>query len=395
MDITARLRSIVERARHTAPYAARLRGVDTSRLSAADLSVLPFTTRADLLGAHAAALTSLHTSEVVQMHLTPAPGAGRMPELLTRDDLAWQAEAVAGYARACGVGPSDRCLVTFSYHMVAGGWLFHDGLVRLGAAVLALGPGEAERAAEIAREYDFNVLVSNPSFARRVGEAGGRFETLLAAGEPFSAVPGLRERTERALGCEAFDAYGLSEAGIVAAETAARDGMREVAGAALLEVVDPAGERLVADGDKGELVVTSLTRTAMPVLRFRTGDLTLKGSVEGRLSLPRGVFGRTDTMIKLKGIKFYPKELAFVLAGTSGVDHRHYQVRVTSRPDGGDRAELWVQRGDGDLDVPALARSLRSATGIRLDDIVPLDTVEGEVLVDERFDADADRAADR
>ena len=84
--------------------------------------------------------------DVVQMHLTPAPGIGRMPEYLTENDISWQAEAVAAGLKRCGLSREDRCLVVFSYHMLAGGWLFHEGLTKLGAKVLALGPADASRA---------------------------------------------------------------------------------------------------------------------------------------------------------------------------------------------------------------------------------------------------------
>ena len=282
MDRTARLRHIVAHAKTLPFYEARLREVNPDTLSAEDVSALPFVTRDDLT-AHFKA-QALHsdphggflTNDIVQMHLTPAPG-GRMPEYLTAQDIAWQAEAAQKQLARCGIDSQDRCLVVFSYHMLAGGWLFHEGLTRLGATVLALGPSDADTAVEIAQTYGFNVLVSNPSFAKKIGAAGGRFETLLAAGEPFSAVSGLREEVEASLGCAAYDAYGLSETGVIAAETSQRDGMHLIPEAAIVEVLDPQTLEPVGGGEKGEVVVTSLTREGLPILRFRTGDLTLQG----------------------------------------------------------------------------------------------------------------------
>ena len=283
MDQTTRLRHIVAHAKTLPFYKERLREVDPDTLSAEDVSALPFVTRDDLTAhfkahaPHGGFLTDDNRENIVQMHLTPAPG-GRMPEYLTEQDIAWQAEAVQKQVERCGLTPKDRCLVVFSYHMLAGGWLFHEGLTSLGATVLALGPSNAEAVVEIVETYGFNVLVSNPSFARKIGAAGGRFETLLAAGEPFSAVPGLREEVEASLGCTAYDAYGLSETGVIAAETSARDGMHLVSEAAIVEILDPQTLMPVAEGEKGEVVVTSLTRKGMPMLRFLTGDLTLKGA---------------------------------------------------------------------------------------------------------------------
>lgn len=393
MDATARLRQVLARARTLPLYRERLAEVRPEDVHADDLSALPTTTRDDLTAAFRQRPDGgFLRDDVVQMHLTPAPELGRMPEFLTANDLRWQAEAAAAHLRAAGVRPGDRALVVFSYHQVAGGWLFHEGLTRLGAMVLALGPGDAAHAAEVGERYAFNVLVANPSFAARIGEAGGRFERLIAAGEPFTAVPGYRERVERALGgCTALDAYGLSETGVVAGERAARDGLRPVPGAALLEVLDPDGSEPVAEGEKGELVVTSLTHEAMPMVRFRTGDLTLLGRAEdGSMLLPRGVFGRTDSMVKLKGIKVYPKELLFLLAGTPGVRFRRYQLRLARRPDGTDHATLRVEadpEAGAPVDREALAERVRHAIGVRVDALEVVDAVEGPVLVDERFGA--------
>ena len=385
MNPTERLRHIVARAKTLPFYEERLRGLEPGTLTPETVNALPFTTRDELteqfrVSPHGGFLRD----DVVQMHLTPAPGVGRMPEYLTRNDIQWQAEAAAQQFEACGLSPADRCLVVFSYHMLAGGWLMHEGLVRLGATVLALGPADAEQVVETANRYGFNVLVSNPSFARKIGEAGGAFETLIAAGEPFSAVLGYREAVEEALGCRAYDAYGLSETGVVAAETTAQDGLHPVEAAAILEVLEPQTLQPVAEGEKGELVVTSLTREAMPVLRFRTGDLTLKETRNGKLILPRGVFGRTDSMVKLKGVKLYPRELLFLLAATPGLNFRNYQLVVGSRPDGTDTVTLRAE-GQADTDTGELAQRIRRATSVSMNAIHVEDKVEGELVIDERF----------
>ncbi len=390
MNRTERLRHIVARAKTLPFYRERLQEVDPEHVSAEDVSALPFVTRDNLTAAFEAdPHGGFLRPDVVQMHLTPAPGIGRMPEYLTKDDLTWQAEAVVKQLERCGVSAADKCLVVFSYHMLAGGWLFHEGLTRLGATVLALGPADAAQVVDIARTYGFNVLVGNPSFARKIGEAGGRFDKLVAAGEPFSAVPGYREGVEAALGCQAYDAYGLSETGVVAAETTAKDGLHSVAEAGVLEVLDPQTLQPVADGDKGELVVTSLTREGMPILRFRTGDLTLKGTQDGHLVLPRGVFGRTDAMVKIKGVKVYPKELLFILAATKGLNFRNYQLVVSSKPDGTDQVVLRVEHeADADLaaiDTTELAKRIRIATGVGMNEIKLAASVTGETVVDARF----------
>ncbi len=380
------LQRILARAKGLSFYADRYKDIDITSVSANDLSALPFTTREDLVNHFKANEPDggFLQEDIVQMHLTPAPDIGKMPEYLTSWDLAQQATASAEQFSQCNIGSSDRCLVVFSYHMLAGGWLFHEGLTKLGATVLALGPTDAETIIEIAKQHNFNVLVSNPSFAKKIGEAGGKFETLLAAGEPFSAVPNYKEDVESLLGCTAYDAYGLSETGVVAAQTVSGDGMAILDSSCILEVLDEQTLEPVADGEKGEIVVTSLTREGMPILRFRTGDLTLKDSKDGKIILPRGVFGRTDSMVKLKGVKFYPKELLFILAATPGINFRSYQVVCSHNASGTDHVVLRLE-GEAGTDTTELAQRIRSATGIGMNEIRIEEKVEGDLVVDERF----------
>lgn len=384
---SAQLRRIVARAKTLPFYAEALMGIDPEDVSAEDVSALPLLTRSQLVDYFQQEGTDggFLREDIAQVFLTPAPDIGRMPEYLTERDLEWQAAATAAQFDQCGIGRGDRCLVVFSYHMLAGGWLFHQGLLQLGATVLALGPADAKTVVEITEQYGFNVLVSNPSFARKIGEAGGRYQTLLAAGEPFSAVPDYRESLEALLGCQAYDAYGLSETGIVAADTRSKDGMRVINEAAVVEVLDPQTGAAVAEGEKGEIVITSLNREGMPILRFRTGDLTLRGAYDqGRLVLPRGVFGRTDSMVKVKGVKFYPKELLFILAATPGLNFRNYQIVLSRNDQGTDHAVLRVE-GEASTDTHELAERIRNACGIGMNAIEVVAQVEGDMLVDERF----------
>lgn len=391
MDRTDRLRRIIARARQLPLYQSRLEDLAPEDVTADDLSALPLIDRTALTSVFEADPTGGFLAQAadqgIQMHLTPAPGMGRMPEFLTQADARLQAASIVNHLDRCGIRAGDRCLVVFSYHMLAGGWLFHEGLLARGCTVLALGPGETQTAVDIASRYGFDVLVSNPSFAQKLGEAGGRFRSLIAAGEPFTAVPGYRDRVETAIGGHAYDAYGLSETGVIAAETSAQDGLHPLRDAAILEVIDPNTLEPVAVGEKGELVVTSLTREAMPILRYRTGDLTLRGDHEGELLLPRGVFGRTDAMVKAKGVKLYPKELLFLLAGTPGVAFRHHQLVLERDASGADVVRLRIQAEAGaTVAVQDLGERLKRATGIRFDDIVVAPSVEGDLVVDRRFE---------
>lgn len=174
-------------------------------------------------------------------------------------------------------------------------------------------------------------------------------------------MPGFRERVEEALGGVALDAYGTSELGIVAGERPEKDGLWEIPEMAVLEVLDPETLRPVADGEKGELVVTALSRTLMPMVRFRTGDLAVAERREGLTVLPRGVFGRTDQMVKVKGVKLYPTELAPVLAGF-GLDPKGFQVVVERKLEGTDKLVLRLK---AEKVPPASLRPSRRPRGSR------------------------------
>ena len=373
MERLERLRRVVAAAQRHPVYAERFKDVDPERFTEADLAALEPTPRAvwlDYLAEHPAPPPGTAIG-----HFTPSPRLGWMPEYLSAEDLALQASGLAPYFRALGLaGPA---LVTFGYHVFAGGWLFHGGLIEAGLAVLPHGPGEAERAAQLARRVGVGVLVTNPSFALRLAEAGLRVPAVVAAGEPFTSVAGYRERVEAALSAKAYDVFGTSELGIVAGERPEQDGLFELPLMAVLEVLDPDTLRPVPDGGRGELVVTALTRTLMPMVRFRTGDLAEVRYRDGRVVLPRGVIGRVDQMVKVKGVKLYPSELAGVLKGF-GIER--YRVVVEKKPSGTDAlvVEVVSER------VPeGLAEAIKAATGLWPDRLEPVAAVEG-LLEDRR-----------
>ncbi|AEV15817.1 Phenylaceate-CoA ligase/coenzyme F390 synthetase [Thermus sp. CCB_US3_UF1] len=378
MERIARLREVIRSAKAHPVYREKLKDVDPEGVDLDNLHTLPLTTREEWV-----AYLKAHPQPpegASLMHLTPSPLMGWMPEYLSQEDLRHQTEALAQHYRRLGL-VGKRVLVAFSYHVFAGGWLFHQALWRAGNLVFPHGPGEAARIAEIGQAYGFEVLVTNPSFALKVGQAGGRFPLLLAGGEPFTSVPGFRERVEAALGGVALDAYGTSELGIVAGESLAKDGLWEIPEMAVLEVLDPETLKPVPDGEKGELVVTALSRTLMPMVRFRTGDLAIAERREGLTLLPRGVFGRTDLMVKVKGVKLYPTELAPILGGF-GLDPKGFQVVVERKLEGTDKLVLRLK---AEKVPPGLLEAIQRATGLRVDEVELVGELEGGMVLDRRF----------
>jgi phenylacetate-CoA ligase len=379
MDRVQRLRTVVAAAQKHPVYAQKLSGVDPSSMTPETIASLPLTTRQEWL-----AYIQAHPQPpqgAALMHLTPSPAIGWMPEYLSAEDVEYQAEALANQMRRLGVA-GKKALVAFGYHIFAGGWLFHEALQRAGAMVLPHGPGEAERIAQLQQQYGFEILVSNPSFAMKIAQAGGRFALLMAGGEPFTSVPGYREKLEQAIGGVAVDAYGTSELGVVAGEGLDKNGLMEIPEMAVIEILDPETLQPTPDGEKGEMVITALSRTLMPMIRFRTGDLAVVTRQEGGIRLPRGVIGRTDLMVKVKGVKLYPTELAPLLMAF-GIDPRTgAQLVVETKEGGTDKLTLRIK---AEAVPPQLGPALQQATGLRLDDIQADPALEGPPLVDKRY----------
>ncbi|MFC4425813.1 phenylacetate--CoA ligase family protein [Deinococcus navajonensis] len=343
---------------------------------------VPFLTRDRLTAAFEAG--ELSHPQAVRVHLTPHPGGGWLPEYATRADIVAHGRASAEAFAWAGVRSGDHVQVAFGYHRFAGGWLMQDGLEALGAKTIPFGPGETEAQLKTLQRLNVRVLVSAPSFAEKLGEAGARPGLLIAAGEPLSSIAGRRERVEAALGCPALDCYATSEAGVIALETPERSGLRVLDRWVYVEVIDPESGLPVPDGMRGELVVTHLSKQAMPLLRFRTGDLTcLERRADGTW-LPGGVFGNVSGMLKVKGVKLFPRELAFWLAG-HGLDHTQHTLRLSARG-GTDWLELSV-RGETPADPDPLYADFQRRFAVRADLLTIEPAHVGMGVLDERHGA--------
>ncbi|MBC7104658.1 MAG: phenylacetate--CoA ligase family protein, partial [Firmicutes bacterium] len=228
-------------------------------------------------------------------------------------------------------------------------------------------------------------------FALKIAEAGGQGpRTLIMAGEPFSSVSGYRERVKAAFGgAKAIDLYGLGEVIPLATECAAEAGLHVDTEFVWVEVVDPESGQPVPPGEKGELVVSHLRKEAMPLIRFRTGDLTVLEEGEcpcgARYTLSRGVFGRTDEMHKVKGVKLYPSQIGFVLAGIEGVSPRDYRVTISTSGTV-DRWTLEVQGTARPGLEETIAARLKAALLIAPDEVrVVPEVAPGPRVVDRRY----------
>lgn len=380
-------------------YAERARsvGLDLGTIATWDqFAQIPLLTRTELEDCFTRDATwgGFRVPGIVRMNFTPSAQLGLLPELHTEADLATSARALAAVSRSGGVTSEDVVQITLAYHVLVAGRLFDEGFAALGACSVQAGAVPTEQQLDLARRARPTVLMSNPSFALRLGEAGLRgIRRMVLTGEPFTAIAGRREALKDAFDGEilsAIDTYGVSECFPVAAECDAEMGMHLRDDFCVTEVIDPETLEPVPYGVPGELVVSHRSKDAMPFLRYRTGDLAVVEQTECRCGattvLPRGVFGRTDNMVKVKGVKLYPSQVAFILARFAGVDPRQFQITLSNRT-GVDQLDLRIASTNGAerVDLDAIKRSLKEGTllSFRTIELVPA-LGEGPPVVDLR-----------
>jgi phenylacetate-CoA ligase len=266
----------------------------------------------------------------------------------------------------------------YGYGLFTGGLGFHQGAEYLGALVIPVSGGVTARQATLLRDLQGQVLCSTPSYALHIAqglrEAGIGTEALALQIGMFGAEPwteGMRERLEAELGLRALNIYGLSEIvgpGVAAECPEARDGLHVQEDHFLVEVIDPATGEPVPDGTEGELVFTTLTKEALPLLRYRTGDIASVtrepcacGRTFARMSAVRG---RRDDMLIVRGVNLYPSQLEHVLLSQEGVAP-HYQL-VLERPEALDEVTIHCEPDEAATDAQALAARIRHAIRERI-----------------------------
>lgn len=354
-----------------------------------DFRRLPYTTTEELLADvdENPPLGSLH--ELGSMiSFTPAKDR-QLPVFESPEDHVRYAEIHETIFERLGIEPGDRAVITLAYHGFGTGYLLHRALEHYGCEVIPAGPGDSEETARIIDEYDADVLWGNPSFALEIAEHGGdSLDVFIGGGEPFTSIPGRRESVHEAfdgLDC-AIDYFGLRQAWPVSVECAGESGLHVIDDYMLAEIIDPDTGEVLPPGERGEVVLTHLGREAGALLRYRTGDLSVIEAAEcdhcgATITMPRGVFGRTDERHKVKGVKMYPEGVALVLAGFPDLTMNH-RIRI-SRSNNTDELTIVCE---GDADSEALERELTKQLQIRPDAIEFINDLEdGPTVVDDRY----------
>ena len=359
---------------------ARLGRDDVASLD--DVAGLPFTTKSALRDAYPFGLLTVPREELVRLHASS--GTHGKPTVVgyTRADLDAWTELMARCMTMAGVRPGMVAHNANTYGLFTGGHGFHQGAERIGATVVPVSGGFTARQAMLLADLGGQVLISTPSYALVIAQAvrdagidpaSLALEVGLFGGEPWTEA--MRAQIERELDLAAVNFYGLSEMcgpGVAAECVLARAGLHVQEDHFLVEVIDPETGAPVAPGAEGELVFTTLTKEAMPLLRYRTGDigsLTEERCACGRtMARIAALRGRRDDMLIIRGVNLFPSNVEHLLLGVEEVAP-HYQLVVDRS---GTMAELSVrcEPADGEVDRAALAERLehllKEHTGIRI-----------------------------
>jgi phenylacetate-CoA ligase len=343
---------------HVPHYADELaaRGVRSRDIKGLDdVRRLPFTDKEVLRETYPFGLFAVDMDHVVRIHSSSGTTGKPIVVGYTRGDLHTWTELTARVAAAAGVTEKDRAQMAFGYGMFTGGFGMHYGLERIGATVIPASAGNTERHLMMMKDFGTTALVSTPSYAlymAEVAERGGvdvkslPLRVGLFGGEPCGE--GLREEIETRLGIFATDNYGLSEVGGpgVSGECECRCGLHLNEDHYLFELVDPESDEPVGPGEQGELVITTLTKEAFPVLRYRTHDLTTIDETPcdcGRtFARMEKVRQRTDDMLIIRGVNVFPSQIEDVLLEIEGVEP-HYLIVVERKHRALDDLEVQIE----------------------------------------------------
>jgi len=322
-----------------------------------DLEKIPFTTKDDFRSQYPFGLFAVPKRDVVRIHCSS--GTTGKPTVVgyTKNDLDTWAGLVARFLTAAGVTPDDTAQIAFGYGLFTGGFGLHYGLEKIGATIVPASSGFTERQLNLMNDFGVTVIICTPSYALYLGEVAvnmGLAAQLKLRVGCFGAEPWtdrMRDSIEAKLGIIATDNYGLSEVigPGVAGECSERNGHHLFEDHFIPEIIDPdTGERL-PEGECGELVLTALTKEALPVLRYRTRDLTALHSEPcpcGRTSVRmERVHGRTDDMLIIRGVNVFPSQIETVLLEVEGTEP-HYRI-IVDRERGMDTLTVEVEVSAG------------------------------------------------
>jgi phenylacetate-CoA ligase len=379
-----RLQQVAQRLYHTVGFYKKSfdkAGVSPDQLrSLADLRRFPFTTKQDLRDNYPFGLFATPMSSVVRLHASSGTtGASTVVGYTHRDIETWS-ELMGRCFVAAGLTKNDIIHNAYGYGLFTGGLGAHYGAEKIGASVIPMSGGNTKRQITILQDFRPTAICCTPSYALNLaeqGEAMGVDMRSLAlrvgvfGAEPWSEK--MREEIEKVMGITAFNIYGLSEImgpGVAMECAEARDGMHIFEDHFLVETIDPKTGEVLEPGEEGEIVFTTLTKEAFPLIRYRTRDIARLNPAPcrcGRTHHRMGrVMGRSDDMLIIRGVNVYPSQIEAVLVGIEGLEP-HYQLIV-------DR--------EGTLDTLEVQVEMSEKQSVNFDEVKVLQKLEQQLKKD-------------
>jgi len=330
----------------------------------ADLARFPFTTKADLRANYPFGMFAVPMDDIVRVHASS--GTTGKPTVVgyTREDIDTWSAVMARSIRAAGGRSTDIIHIAYGYGLFTGGLGAHYGAEALGATVVPVSGGMTERQVQLMLDFKPGILMCTPSYALVIADEFARqgldpaqcsARVGIFGAEPWSE--GMRDEIEKRLGLAALNHYGLSEVigpGVASEHLETRDGLTMWEDHFYPEIIDPQSGAVLPEGKDGELVITSLTKVGMPVVRFRTRDLTrlLPGTGRAMRRMAR-VTGRSDDMLIIRGVNVFPSQIEEILLKNDRLSpHYVLEVRREGRLD---ELDVLVERR---ADMPAGLKTL-------------------------------------
>lgn len=353
-----RLKEVVARVYHNVPFYRRAfqeRGILPEDIkSLEDLTKLPFTIKKDLRDNYPYGLFAVPLSEIVRIHASSGTTGKPTTVGYTRNDITMWSELMGRSMTCAGIDNTSIVQVSYGYGLFTGGLGAHYGAERIGASVIPMSGGNTQKQIMLMKDFRATALACTPSYAIHLAdalpEAGVTKEELSLKSGVFGAEPWseeMRHQLENKLGIKAYDVYGLSEimGPGVAMECECQNGLHIWEDHFIAEILDPATLEPVPYGQKGELVITTITKEGLPLIRYRTKDITALhiekcecGRTHARMDK---ITGRTDDMLIIRGVNVFPSQIESVLLEVGEVEP-HYQLIVT-RDGNLDNLEIMVE----------------------------------------------------
>lgn len=315
-------------------------GVDISNITSMEMiKNLPFTTKEELRDVYPLGLQAVPDEKIVRIH--SSSGTTGKPIIIpyTAQDVADWADMMARCFKIAGITPLDRIQITPGYGLWTAGIGFQAGCEKLGAMAVPMGPGNTDKQLQMMIDLKSTVIIGTSSYAlvlaEEVEKRGLRSEIHLKKGVIGSERWGekMRQRIKNELGIEIYDIYGLTEiyGPGIAIDCDCHSGMHYFDDFLYFEIIDSATGEVLPEGEEGELVITTLRKEGAPLIRYRTRDLTriIPGKCACGLPYPRidRIIGRTDDMVKVKGVNIYPGQIDEILKEVEGVSSE-YQIII-------------------------------------------------------------------